>query len=76
MENQKWQTGRPNMHKAPRLSQLSKTDTGALERNGLTRPERARSGDLTWHARPNDATWEQTENGPPERAQGTRAVTT
>ena len=47
-ENGKWQTGRSNVHKAPEQSQLSKTDTGALERNGSTRPECARSGDLTW----------------------------
>ena len=29
----KWKMGRLNMHKAPRRSQLSKTDTGALKRN-------------------------------------------
>ena len=39
--------GHSNVHKAPRQSQLSKTDTGALELNGLTRPELAESGDLT-----------------------------
>ena len=37
----------PNVHKAPRQSQLSKTDMSALERNGPTRPECAWSGDLT-----------------------------
>ena len=33
----KWKTGHPNVHKALEWSQLSKTDTGALERNGPTR---------------------------------------
>ena len=49
LQGRKWQMGCPNMHKALGQSQLSKTDTGALERNGLTRLERARLGDLTWH---------------------------
>ena len=53
-QGRKWKTGRSNVHKAPEQSQLSKTDTGALERNSQTRLERARSGDLTRHetARP------------------------
>ena len=33
----KWKTGCLNEYKAPRWSQLSKTDMGTLERNGLTR---------------------------------------
>ena len=36
-QGSKWKMGRPNMHKAPGRSQLSKTDTGALERNELNR---------------------------------------
>ena len=42
--------GHLNMHKGPRWSQLSKTDTGALEQNGPTRmrpvgrPRTARHG--------------------------------
>ena len=35
-QGRKWQTGHPNMHKAPGKSQISKTDTDALERNGST----------------------------------------
>ena len=46
-QGSKQKTGCQNVHKAPGQSQLSKTDTGALERNGPTRPEHARSGDLT-----------------------------
>ena len=37
-----------NVHKAPGQSQLSKTATNALQQNGLTQPECARSCDLTW----------------------------
>ena len=43
--------GRSSVQKAPGQSQLIKTDTSAIERNGLTRPERARSGGLTWRNR-------------------------
>ena len=46
-QGRKWQTGHPNVHKAPEQSQLSKTNTGALERNDPTRPKRAQSGDFT-----------------------------
>ena len=44
---EKMENGPPNMHKAPGQSQLSKTDTDALERNDPTQPEGARSDDLT-----------------------------
>ena len=36
-QGSKWKIGCPNVHKAPEQSQISKTDTGALERNGSTR---------------------------------------
>ena len=36
-QGSKWKMGCPNIHKAPGQSQLSKTDTGTLERNGPTR---------------------------------------
>ena len=81
----KRQTGRPDVHKAPGRSQLSKSDTGALGPNDPTRTDA-----LTRHAHPNERhhparhdtpdpngrSWEQTANKPPGRAQGTRAVTT
>ena len=47
-QGRKWQVGHLNMQKAPGQSQLRKTDTGALERNGPTGPERAWSRELTW----------------------------
>ena len=43
----------PNVHNAPGRSQISKTDTGALKRNDLTRPKHAQSGDLRRH----DTVW-------------------
>ena len=36
-QGRKWKTGHLNMHKALGRSQLSKTDTGALKRNGSTK---------------------------------------
>ena len=84
----KRQTGRPDVHKAPGRSQLSKYGTGALGPNDptrtddftrhdqTTRPERTPSPGATRRAHPNRRTWEQTANGPPGRAQGTRAVAT
>ena len=35
-QGRKQKMGHPNVHKAPRWSQLSKIDTGALEQNGAT----------------------------------------
>ena len=40
-QGSKRQTDHPNVNKAPRWSQLSKTDMGALKRNDSTRTERA-----------------------------------
>ena len=65
------------MHKALGRSQLHKTDTSALEQNGPNRMGLVKRPRTVRHsARPNDATREKMENGPPERAQGTRVVTT
>ena len=52
-QGSKEQTGRPNVHKVPRQSQLSKLIQAPL--NKMTRHERAQLGDLTWRdtARPN-----------------------
>ena len=59
-QERKRQKGRPNVHKAPGRSQLSKNDTGALARNGPTRPERTPSHET---ARPERAP----SHGPPDR---------
>ena len=63
-QGSKWKMGHLNMHKAPRRSQLSKADTGALERNNMTRPECAWSGVLTRRntTRPNER-FHKGENG-------------
>ena len=63
------------MHKAPEQSQISKIDT-QVPSNETARLKCTRSGDLTRRNTTNDATWEKVKNGPPERAQGTWAVTT
>ena len=67
-------TRHPGGHNLAKMIRAPSHETarpGALARNGPTR-----TGALTRRARPNDGTREQTAKGPPERAQGTRAVTT
>jgi len=44
--------GRPNVHKAPGCSQLSKTDTGSLQRNGMTRTRLVRRPHTARHDAP------------------------
>ena len=61
-------TNHPGGHN---LANLTRAPSGHT-----TRPERTPSPGTTRRARPNGRTWEQTANGPPGRAQGTRAVTT
>ena len=51
-QGRKWQMGHPNMHKAPRWSQLSKTNTGALKWNGPTRMRRVGWPYTAWHDAP------------------------
>ena len=76
-EGRKWQMGRLNVHKGHGWSTLHRTDTSALERNDPTNTHGwATSHSVTRCAQTNDATTEKMENGPPERAQGTWAVTT
>ena len=48
----KWQTGHPNLQKELKQSQLNKTDTGALERNGPTQMPPVRQPHTTRHDAP------------------------
>ena len=77
-ENGKWATRtctrHPGGHNLAKLIWVPLNETTQPDSDV---PGRATSQyDATRHARPNDATRGKMENGPPERAQGTRAVTT
>ena len=79
------QTTRPDPNGRPRPARPlerspSCRTTKRHDTNGRPHParphDRTPSPGATRHRRPNGRTWEQTANGPPERAQGTQAVTT
>ena len=82
------QTTRPDPNERPRTARPpertpSCRTTKRHDPNGRPHPARpndpTRTDALARHdrtTRPNGRTWEQTANGPPGRAQGTRAVTT